>query len=326
MTQAQDDGIGIGAVHCVLPETLVPVGELPESAALDHDQAEFAAGSGVRTVGVIETSAAELAARACRELLAEGSGAVPDTFVLVAPRAPEVLLSSDAARVQAEAKLEGAFAFTLDGLGCTGSSSAWALARDLLVADPARESVLIAHASRPAALDRVRYPVTVIGDGAYAMTMVRGGRPRLRAHRQATDGTFHDLFEIDYRSVPWYEWREVCTSPDRYRFELALHSRNRLASLVEQVLADAGIGKERIAATLMQNVAASAYRFYETLLGLPVHPVCGEHLAAYGHLGAMDVVLNLQALLARRELTEGDLVLVLNNSPVAAWAVTLWEV
>jgi 3-oxoacyl-[acyl-carrier-protein] synthase-3 len=40
----------------------------------------------------------------------------------------------------------------------------------------------------------------------------------------------------------------------------------------------------------------------------------------------MDVVLNLDRLLASGELTTGDLVLVLNNSPVAAWAATLWEV
>ena len=40
--------------------------------------------------------------------------------------------------------------------------------------------MLITHASRPTGADRVRYPVTVIGDGAYAMTIVRGGRPVLQ--------------------------------------------------------------------------------------------------------------------------------------------------
>ncbi|MEU1163515.1 3-oxoacyl-[acyl-carrier-protein] synthase III C-terminal domain-containing protein, partial [Streptomyces sp. NPDC005921] len=82
----------------------------------------------------------------------------------------------------------------------------------------------------------------------------------------------------------------------------------------------------RVKATLMQNVTASAYDFYTSLLGLPIHPVCGRHLAEYGHLGAADVVLNMDALLAGGELDQGDLVLVLNNSQVAAWAVTLWEV
>jgi 3-oxoacyl-[acyl-carrier-protein] synthase III len=320
-------GIGIGATRCLLPTDLTAVTDLPEVATLGHDEAEFARACGVRTIGEFTDSAADLAARACRELRAgDVSAAEPDVLVLVGPRAPEVLLGSDACRVQADAKLSATFAFTVDGLGCAGSSAAWALARDLLLADPGRDSVLIAHASRPVGMDRVRYPVTVIGDGAYATTIVRGGRPVLRGHRMATDGSFHDLFQVDYKQAPWYEWREECRSADRYRFELAMHSRLRLGRLVDEVLADAGVSKVDVAATLMQNVTASAYTFYEQLLGLPIHPVCRDHLAAYGHLGAMDVVLNLDRLLATGDVPAGGLVLVLNNSPVAAWAVTLWEV
>lgn len=317
-------GIGVGGIRCVLPDEFVDVAALPEIALLSSEEAEFATTSGVRRVGVFGegTTTAELAARACREL----APADADVLLLVAPRAPDVLLGSDACRVQAESKLTSAFAFTVDGLGCTGSSAAWALARDLLVADPAREAVVIAHASRPTGPDRVRYPVTVIGDGAYAMTIVRGGRPVLRAHRMRTDGEFHDLFRVDYKQVPWYEWREECASPDRYRFELAMHSRLRLAGLVDEVLAEAGVGKDGVAATLMQNVTAGAYEFYESLLGLRIHPVCRQALESYGHLGAMDVVLNLDRLLATGQLATGDLVLVLNNSPVAAWAATLWEI
>ncbi|MEF3118515.1 3-oxoacyl-[acyl-carrier-protein] synthase III C-terminal domain-containing protein [Streptomyces chrestomyceticus] len=324
-----DTAIGVGAVHCLLPDEPVPVEKLDEIGQLPREEAEFARDCGIRTVGRFDdgATAAGLAAQAVRELRATDPAAPdPDVLVVVGARAPEVLLGSGSGHVAHEAGLTPPFSFVLDGLGCTGSSAAWALARDLLVADPARQSVMITHASRPVALDRVRHPVTVVGDGAFAMTLVRGGRPVLRAHRQHTDGRFHDLLQVDYRNAPWYEWREEVSSADRYRFELALHSRQHLKRLVGQVLDDAGVERRRIAATLMQNVTAPAFQFYETLLGLPVHPVCGENLQAYGHTGAMDVVLNLDRLLARGELAPGDLVLVLNNSPVAAWAVTLWEV
>ncbi len=318
--------IGIGAIHCVLPDGRAKVTDLPEFAALTHDEAEFARTSGVDSVAVFDDEPTTgLAARACRELLS-GTDVQPDVLMLVGARSPEVLLGSDSAAVQDLTGLAAAFSFTVDGLGCAGSSAAWALARDLLAADPARDCVLIAHASRPTGADRIRYPVTVIGDGAYAMTMVRGGRPVLRAHRMQTDGGFNDLFRVDYKQAPWYEWREECQDPDRYRFELAMHSQKRLDRLVDEVLADAGVGKADVAATLMQNVTASAYEFYEALLGLSINPVCGRHLAELGHLGAMDVVLNLDRLLAGGEVSAGDLVLVLNNSPVAAWTVTLWEV
>lgn len=320
------DDIGIGAIRCLLPEERTAVTELPEHAALGVVEQEFVATSGVRTVGVFpDGEQGAWAAQVCRELAAD-QPLDPDVLILVTGRAPDVLLGSDACRVQRDSGVRVPLAFAVDGLGCAGSSAAWAIARDLLVADPARQSVLITHASLPTGVDRVRYPVTVIGDGAYAMTMVRGGRPVLRAHRMETDGAFHDLFTVDYKSAPWYEWREECASPDRYRFELAMHSRVRLGQLVEQVLSDAGVDREQVAATVMQNVTASAYDFYTALLGLPIHPVCREHLSELGHLGAMDVVLNLDRLLATKELGEGDFVLVLNNSPVAAWTATLWEV
>jgi 3-oxoacyl-[acyl-carrier-protein] synthase-3 len=316
--------VGIGMMRCLLPGDRVPVTDLPEFASLGYAQAEFARASGVRTVGVFTNgSAAELVTEACRELLASHSTAAPDVLLVVGPRALTTLLCSNACRAQAKRDGTSAFALTIDGLGCTGSSAAWALGRDLLLADPNRQSVLIAHASRPMGVDRVRYPVAVIGDGAYAMTLVRGGRPVLRAHRMETDGSFHDLLQVDCEQAPW---REEFHSPDRYRFELAMHSRLRLGRLVDEVLVDAGVTKNQLTATLMQNVTASAYDFYSSLLDLPIHQVCREHLAECGHLGAMDVVLNLDRLLASGELAAGDLVLVLNNNPVAAWAATLWEV
>jgi 3-oxoacyl-[acyl-carrier-protein] synthase-3 len=318
--------IGIDAIHTVLPDASIEVGALPEVELLGYDEARFVRDCGIATVGVFsDTDNGGLSGRACAGLL-DGPTVQPDVLMMVGPRSPDVLLGSDVGRVQADIKLTSAFAFTVDGLGCTGSSAAWALARDLLLADPAKQSVLITHASLPTGADRVRYPVTVIGDGAYAMTMVRGGRPVLKAHRMETDGTFHDLFKVDYKQSPWYEWREECASPDRYLFELAMHSRLRLSRMVGEVLAEAGLNKGAVAAVLMQNVTASAYSFYETLLGLRVHPVCGAILSEYGHLGAMDVVLNLKRLLDSGEVGDGDHVLVLNNSPVAAWAVTLWEV
>ncbi|WP_306213849.1 3-oxoacyl-[acyl-carrier-protein] synthase III C-terminal domain-containing protein [Actinoplanes sp. RD1] len=318
--------IGIGSIHCVVPADRVAVGDLPELGGLTAEEAAFVSGTGIGHVAVLpDAPTTDYAIQACQEL-GKLTDVDPDVLISVGYRAPDVLLGSDVGRIQAEGGYERAFAFTLDGLGCTGSSVAWGIGRDLLLADPARQSVLIAHASRPAGADRVRFPVTVIGDGAYAMTLVRGGRPALVAHRQETDGTFHDLFRVDYRQAPWYEWREECDSPDRYRFELAMHSKVRLARMVTEALAEAGIGREQVAATLMQNVTAGAYGFYETLLGLPIHPVCREQLTAYGHLGAMDVVLNLDRLLASGELRPGDHVLMLNNSPVAAWAVTVWQV
>lgn len=293
---------------------------------MNDQELAFVNSCGIKQVGVFAgRTQSDLAAQACKELLA-GRSETPDVLILAGPRAPDVLLGSDACHVQEESGAEVSYSFTLDGLGCVGSSAAWGLARDLLVADAGREAVLITHASRPTGRQRVRYPVTVVGDGAFAMTMVRGGRPALRAHRMESDGRFHDLFQVDYKRTSWFKWREECQDPARYRYELALHSQRRVAGLVDRVLADAGIGREQITAVLMQNVSAGAYDVYAEILQAPVHPVCAQHLADLGHLGAMDVVLNLQRLVSDGDVKTGDFVLMINNSAVAAWAVTLWEI
>lgn len=318
--------IGIGAIYCLLPPERVPVADLPELAHLSEEELKFAGQAGIEEVGVFpDTEPTELAARACQELMATQS-TVPDLLLHIGSRAPDVLIGSDAGKTAHLAGLNGTFPFTIDGLGCAGSSAAWGLGRDLLLGDPARQSVLITYGSRPTAADRVRRPVTVIGDGAFAMTLVKGGRPVLKAHRMETDSSFHDLFKVEYKHRPWSQWREECADNDRYSFELAMHSRTRLSRLVDEVLADAGLAKGDVAATLMQNVTASAYDFYRVTLGLPIHPVCAEHLTRLGHLGPMDVVLNLDRLLATGEVAPGQHILVLSNSPVAAWTVTLWEV
>jgi 3-oxoacyl-[acyl-carrier-protein] synthase-3 len=316
--------IGIGAIHCLVPEDRVRVTDLPEFAGLEDVEPGSADISGVRTVGVYpDTNACELAVRACRELLAAHPDE-PDLMIQIASRPSEVLIGSDACRIQAGAGLTSTFPFTVSGLGCAAASVAWALARDLLLADPGRHSVLLTYGSRPAGDSRVRHPAVIVGDGAFAMTMVHGGRPTLKAHRMEADGSFNDLYRTDYKRVPGQERSAERALGARY-FELATQSRIRLGKLMDEVLADTGLTKDDIAATLMPNITASAYQFYERALGLPIHPICGEHLAELGHLGPMNVVLNLDHLLAEGNLSSGDHILVLSNARVA-WAVALWEV
>ncbi|MET9485045.1 3-oxoacyl-[acyl-carrier-protein] synthase III C-terminal domain-containing protein [Streptomyces sp. NPDC006638] len=316
-------GIGIGAVHCLLPDKRVRVVDLPQFAGVEHAAPGGADASGVRTVGVhADTDAGALAARACRELLAANPH-TPDALIHIAARPGEGDVGTDAARVQHTAGTT-AFPFTVAGSGCAASAVTWALACDLLAADPARHSVLVTYGSRPPDAGRVRHPVMVVGDGAFAMTLVRAGRPVLVAHRMRADGRFHELAGTHART-PGHEPSHENAGGQR-AFELAVAGRVHTAVLVDEVLAEAGLTKDDVSATLMPNTTTGAYRFYEQALDLPIHPICEENLTRWGHLGPMDVVLNLDRLLATGTLTTGDHVMVLGNARVAAWTVTLWKI
>ncbi|MFJ6124078.1 3-oxoacyl-ACP synthase [Streptomyces griseoviridis] len=318
-------GIGIGAVHCLAPEKRVRIADLPACAGLEAEALASLQACGVRTVAIHpDTDACELAIRACRELLADHPHE-PDFLIHIESRASERLAGSDACRVQAGAGLTSAVPFTVGGLACVGPSAAWALAHDLLLADPARRSILLAFGTRPAEDKRIRYPASVLGDGAFAMTIVREGRPALKASRMSADGSFNDRVHVDYVKAPWHEWGAERAVRERLGFDLAMESRTRLAQLVDETLTDAGLARDDVAAAVLQNLPADASPFFEQALGLPIHPICAEQLAERGNLGPMGAVLSLDRLLTTAGLRSGDHVLILSRSRGAAWAVTLWE-
>jgi 3-oxoacyl-[acyl-carrier-protein] synthase-3 len=47
------------------------------------------------------------------------------------------------------------------------------------------------------------------------------------------------------------------------------------------------------------------------------------NLGQYGHLGSADILLNYQLGLQAKMIKPGSRVLILNNSPVAAWSTIL---
>ena len=71
----------------------------------------------------------------------------------------------------------------------------------------------------------------------------------------------------------------------------------------------------------MQNLAAGAFAFWQDALDLKIADVCRQQLARYGHLGSIDVLLNLEAVAP--SVPPGGWVLVMNSSPVAAWCSAL---
>jgi 3-oxoacyl-[acyl-carrier-protein] synthase III len=76
----------------------------------------------------------------------------------------------------------------------------------------------------------------------------------------------------------------------------------------------------------MQNLSEGAFTFYEETLGIEFAPACRRNLRRFGHLGPIDVILNLHTELQSGSIENGDRILILNNAPVAAWSVMLFEV
>ena len=319
---------GIAAIAAHLPGELVRVDQLPEHAQLDEPGRHVFGSLGIDTVIVDEASdGADLAAGAASAALAS-AGVDPgdvDALVVVQGRVPPLLMTSEATRVQETAGLTKAMVLSVADLGCVSISSAFVVGAALLDSHPEWDTVLIAHGSKPPTPRRFRYPVTVNGDGGVAVLLRRDATPRIVDVAVETNGEYWDLYRVDFKDKPVAEWVEECKSLKTYSFKLAIESRNRFSALNEGVLARAGRSLGDVDHFMMQNLSAGAFRFYEEFFGIEFAKACKTNLARYGHLGSMDVPLNLQTGIETGEVAPGDLVLIMNNSPVAAWSTMLVE-
>lgn len=311
-----------------LPHRRVPVADLPEFDGLGTDERDAVQRLGIETVIDDDRfSSAELAATAAADCLASGGVSAEDIDVVLVcqSRSPAYLMSSEATYVQERVGACQAVGFTVADLGCAASSAALRLARDLLRANRAYEHVLIAMGSKPYGTRRYRPGVTISGDGGAAMLISQGQRRRLTEVDLQTSGKYWDLYRIDYRDTPSSSWVEVCTDPRRYSFQLATESRNRFRVMIDAILERHQLSLADIDHLVMQNLSQAAFAFYETIFQTPVAQACRRNLGRYGHLGSADIVVNLMAGEESGELGPGSRVLVLNNSPVAAWSVMLYE-
>jgi len=329
MSRSASTAVSMRAIASVVPEARVKVAELAEAEGLTPPQRQVYDQLGIETIAVDDAAtAADLAVRAASLALERaGIGATEvDALIEVQSRAPEKLMASEATRVQAAIGADRAITFGVSELGCVSISSALLVARALLHAHPGVDTVLVAHGSKPTGPRRYRHPVTINGDGGTAVVLTREGPNRIVDIALETNGEYWDLYHVDYKDTPVADWVEQCTSAKTYSFKLAIESRNRFVRLNEDLLARSGLTFENVDAFVMQNLSGGAFRFYEELFGVSFTPSCWDNLRRYGHLGSMDIPFNLGAALDNGELKAGDRVLVMNNSPVAAWSTMLVEI
>lgn len=320
---------GLGAIEVWFPEKRLAVPEFAELADLSAAQRQTVAAFGIDTVSAADGQCAtDVAVESVRRLVARDDvdAAGIGALLVIGSRAPDYLMSSESTRIAHEAGLDVGLSFSVSDLGCVSISAALMTASALLNANADWSSVLIAHGCVPPGESRLRLPVTVNGDAGLALLVRRQPRMRILDLAIETDGTFWDLFRVDYRDVPSQQWREQCTDLVRYSFELALQSRARLRRLNELVLGRQGRGFADVDHVVMQNISAGAFSFYEETFDVEIARACHDNLRTLGHLGSVDIIANLAAGVASGEFAEGDLVLVMNNSPAAAWSSMLVEI
>lgn len=316
----------LGPVSAWFPDSTVAVATLDELDYLPANRREHALALGIDTVCAADyLTEVDLAAEAARLALDEAGLAAADldALILVTGRAPQYLLASEATRLQHRLGAARAFTAAAGDLGCVSVSAALTLAVSLVRADPHCRHALVVTAAKTPTRNRYRAPMTVLGDGAAAVLVSTSGPGRWEFVDQIvrSEGRYADLFHIDYRDIDAEEWVEECADESTYSFRLAVESKKRFDAIIPELLRRNDIADDAVGPILMQNLSVGAFAFWAEALDRPVDKVCQANLAAYGHLGSMDVLLNLEA--AAPAHAPGSYALVLNSSPVAAWSAAL---
>jgi 3-oxoacyl-[acyl-carrier-protein] synthase-3 len=321
--------LAIRAAEWCLPESALRVAELAELAELPAAARDVCLGLGIDEVRADgELTAFDLAVRAAARVLAAAGldGRQVGALIVVEARVPEEFLASVATRLQAALRADRALVLSIGGLGCVSITPALLAARGLLAADRELENVLVVHGSKPATPRRYRHPVTVSGDGGQAVLLARDGPVRVLDIMQETDGAYWDLFGLAYRDTPAAQWREECRDLPAYSFRLAVETGRRLLAMYRRILDRNGLGPGDIACYVSPNLSAGGSRFVAETLGVPIAAACAENLRRYGHLGPVDVLLNLYAEIDHGRVADGQRALLFNMSPVAAWSLLLVQV
>ncbi|WP_280467335.1 3-oxoacyl-ACP synthase [Nocardia cyriacigeorgica] len=318
--------VTLGPVALSFPDTSLAVTELPELSELTPARRAHALALGIDRVrcaaGDDESEHAIRAAETALERAGLDASEL-DALLLVGGRAPKYLLASDATRMQHRLGAHNAFVAGVGDLGCVSISAAFTMAAALLRGDDRCRTVLVVAGARTPTRARYRAPMTVLGDGGGAVLLGKDGRGRyeLVDHLVRSDGRYADLFRIDYRNGPDRAWVEECADETTYSFRLAVESRKRLARMSQEILSRRGLRLDLLDAVLMQNLSAGAFTFWEEALEVRIDRACHRNLADYGHLGSLDMLVNLES--AAATLAPGEHALLLNSSPVAAWSASL---
>lgn len=321
--------IAITAIKPYFKGNKTPIESLPEFSQIEGAELEYAQTCGIKSVyDSGDTNSYQLALGASLAILEENGleGSDLDFIIYIKSRTPEFLISSEATHLKFDLKADKALVFSLSDLGCTDSTMALKLAKDLMTANRRAQNVLICYGSKQYSSVRFRYPVTFTGDGGIACLVGRGEDNVLKDIQIDVNGSYWNLFKIDYQDKTFGDYREECSDLRRYGFELAIESKNRFQDINSGIFESHDLSWQGINHYFLQNISARAFDYYEQAFSITLSPVCKMNLNQYGHLGAADILLNYYTAQQNGILQKGEQVLIMNNSPVAAWGSILIEV
>lgn len=223
---------------------------------------------------------------------------------------------------------DNAYAYDL-GQKCGTAVLALKQARDMIVADPAVDTVLVAGGYRNVDLVDLQDPnvrfMYNLGAGGAAFVVQRDRGHQLLGSAFRTDGSFSldVLVPVGGTTAPLTsenlgDYKLRVTDPAGMKERLEAKSMDNFVGVVEDAVARSGAQLSDVAYLAMLHVKRSAHEALLERLGLDLSR--STYLDTFGHIGQVDQALSLELARDAGKLKPGDLVVL-----VAAGVGYVWN-
>ena len=310
--------VGTGSA---LPSAVVTNADLAARLDTSDDWIRERTGIGERRIAPPEMKTSDLAVEAAeRALAAAGLGAADIDLVIVATATPDDTFPATATRVQARLGIRQGAAFDVAAV-CSGFIYALTVADSMLHSGRFRRALVIGAEIFSRILDwEDRTTAVLFGDGAGAVVLEmrdEEGRGILAARLHA-EGEHRDMLYVDGGPGSTGTVGKV-----RMRGrEVFRHAVQNLASVVDEVLTDAGLPATEIDWVVPHQANARIIEATARKLGLPMSRVVmtvGEH----ANTSAASVPLALDRAVRDGRIKRGDLCLLEAMGGGFTWGAVL---
>lgn len=323
---------GIAALSTYFPSEYQTSREIAEATGIPEDVIELKFGLQGKHIAAAGEHVSGMSANAARPLLERVSPDEVGALIYFGSAHKDFYLWPVAPKIAHALGLPRAFTFELMDTSSCGPI-ALRVARDMLAADPALDSILLVGASRESYVINYRNQRSRsafnFGDGAAAALIRADGGHEILATAAITDGSFSDEEmvpaggSVHPPSVETIE-REMhhldIIDPENLKQRLDPVSLDRFVAVVRMAVEKSGQRIEDIDFLAPLHTKRSLFEALLKALGLEESQ--SFYLRDYGHMSAIDPFVVLREAEQREMVHPGNLVVALSAGTGYSWAAT----
>lgn len=328
-----DVKIGIAGIGTYFPEKIQKAEELVEPTGIPLEILQTKMGIIQRHIASDEDTISHMASEAAKAAIAD-AGIDPADIKMVISHGSQYkdhIVWNSAGKIQDNIGAVNAFGYEMYAL-CAGAPIAMNIARSMMIADPALDTVLVAAASRENDLispsnPRARFMYN-FGAGGGAMILKRDYEKNLVLGASAfTDGSLTETVmlttepdaigdgtKINGEVVGMLDVRNSRYMAERLG-EVSMDNFNRV---IRESVEKSGYNLDDIKFLGLTHMKRSA--FNQIVEGVGLSQDQAIYLDHYGHIQSIDQVLTIQLALEQGKINEGDLIVLTGAGTGYTWS------